>query len=67
MRGSLFSGIVYIILGILFTSIAIENVQREQTWGIFTYFLILIATFDLGSGLRMIAFHFKFKKAQNKK
>ena len=66
-RSSLFSGIFYIILGILFTNLAINYVQREQSWGMFTYFLILIATFDIGSGLRMIAFHFKMKQSQAKK
>lgn len=66
-RSPLFSGIIYVILGCLFTFIAIQNIQKEQTWGFFTYFLIIIATFDLGSGLRMIALHFKIKKLQNKK
>ncbi|KAB2329361.1 DUF4305 domain-containing protein [Cytobacillus depressus] len=66
-RTPLFSGIIYIILGILFTYIAIQNVQRDQNWGMFTYFLIIIATFDLGTGLRMVAFHFKIVKSQQKK
>lgn len=62
MRSSpLFSGIIYILLGCLFTFIAIQNLQREDTWGFFTYFLILIATFDLGTGLRMIGLHLKMK------
>ena len=66
-RTPLVSGIIYMILGILFTYIAIQNVQRDQGWGIFTYFLIIIATFDFGTGLRMVAFHFKFVKSQKKK
>ncbi len=63
----LYSGIFYIILGCLFTMIAIQTIQREQEWGIFTYFLILLATFDIGSGLRLITFHFKTKQHEQKK
>ncbi|MBU8881301.1 YdiK family protein [Bacillus sp. FJAT-29790] len=66
-RSPLVSGIIYMVLGLLFIYIAIQNIQREQTWGMFTYFLIIIATFDFGSGLRMIAIHFKNKKLMNKK
>ncbi|MBY0124423.1 YdiK family protein [Bacillus sp. S/N-304-OC-R1] len=63
----LFSGIIYIILGILFTYVAIQTIQRDQEWGFFTYFLIIIATFDLGTGLRLVSFHFKFINSQKKK
>ncbi|MED3548836.1 YdiK family protein [Cytobacillus praedii] len=66
-RSPLFSGIIYIILGLLFTYIAIQNIQREQGWGVFTVFLIIIATFDLGGGLRMVAFHFKIKNSLKNK
>ncbi|QED46383.1 YdiK family protein [Cytobacillus dafuensis] len=66
-RTPLFSGIIYIILGILFTLMAIQNTQNEQTWGMFTYLFIIIATMDLGTGLRLVAFHFKIKNSQPKK
>ena len=66
-RSPLFSGIFYIILGILFTNLAIDFVQREQSWGIFTYILIMIATFDIGAGIRMFALHFRIKSSQKKK
>lgn len=66
MRQSpLFSGIVYILLGSLFTYFAIQNVN-ETGWGFFTYLLVLLATFDFGSGIRMILFHFKLKQIQKK-
>ncbi|AIE58768.1 YdiK family protein [Bacillus methanolicus] len=61
MRQSpLISGIFYIMLGTLFTFFAIQNVN-EAGWGFFTYLLVILATFDIGSGIRMIAFHFKIK------
>ncbi|WNS75952.1 YdiK family protein [Bacillus sp. DTU_2020_1000418_1_SI_GHA_SEK_038] len=66
-RTPLLSGIIYIILGILFTYIAIQNIQRNEGWGIFTYFLIIIATFDLGTGLRMVAIHFKIINNKQRK
>ena len=61
------SGIFSIILGILFTNLAINYVQKVETWGIFTYILILIATIDIGSGLRMVALHFRMKHSLKKK
>lgn len=71
MRQSpLFSGIIYIILGILFTMFAIQDIQEHGEWGFFTYLLIILATFDFGSGIRFILLHFKIqtiKKEQQKK
>ncbi|CEG25383.1 YdiK family protein [Bacillus sp. B-jedd] len=62
MRQSpLFSGIVYILLGILFTYFAVGNV-RSEGWGFFSYLLVILATFDLGAGIRMIGFHYKLKR-----
>jgi hypothetical protein len=62
----LVSGFLYILLAILFTYFAIKNVQ-EDGWGFFSYLLIILATFDLGSGLRMIALHFRIKQTRNTK
>jgi hypothetical protein len=54
MRQSpLFSGIIYLFLGVLFTYFAAQNV-RESGWGIFAILLVILATFDCGSGLKMI-------------
>jgi hypothetical protein len=64
-QSPLFSGIVYMILGLLFTYLAIENVTQTG-WGFFSYLLVLLATFDIGSGIRMIQFHFKLKNIQKK-
>ncbi|WML50175.1 YdiK family protein [Neobacillus sp. PS3-34] len=61
MRQSpLFSGIVYILLGALFTYFAIQDVS-DDGWGVFTYLLVLLATFDVASGLKMIGFYIRFK------
>jgi hypothetical protein len=62
----LVSGFLYLLLAVLFTYFAIKNVQ-EDGWGFFSYLLIILATFDLGSGLKMIAMHFKIKKTNNTK
>ena len=64
-QSPLFSGLVYILLGSLFTYFAIQNVN-ETGWGFFSYLLVALATFDFGSGIRMIMFHFKLKNIQKK-
>lgn len=64
-QSPLFSGIVYILLGSLFTYFAIQNVN-DTGWGFFSYLLVALATFDFGSGIRMILFHFKLKNIQKK-
>jgi uncharacterized membrane protein HdeD (DUF308 family) len=66
MRQSpLFSGILYIILGLFFTFFAIQNVQEQGQWGFFTYLLVILATFDIGSGIRLVLLHFKLRTIQN--
>ncbi|WP_174735133.1 YdiK family protein [Mesobacillus harenae] len=65
MQSPLRSGIVYIVLGLLFTFFAISNVN-ESGWGFFTYLLVMLATFDLGSGIRRVLLHFKLKQTNSK-
>ncbi|MCL6572864.1 MAG: YdiK family protein [Bacillus sp. (in: Bacteria)] len=60
-RSPLFSGFIYLVLGALFTYFALDDVGKNG-WGFFSYLLILLATFDLGSGLKMIFFHYKNKE-----
>ncbi|MBM4765369.1 YdiK family protein [Bacillus sp. B15-48] len=64
-QSPLFSGIVYLVLGLLFTYVAILTVN-ETGWGFFSYLLVLLATFDIGAGIRMIQFHFKLKNVPKK-
>lgn len=64
-QSPLVSGVIYILLGSLFTYFAIENVN-EAGWGFFSYLLVMLATFDFGSGIRMILLHFKLKQLQKK-
>ncbi|MEH7012561.1 YdiK family protein [Neobacillus niacini] len=59
-RSPMFSGIIYIVLGCLFTYFAVEDV-KQNGWGFFSYLLVLLATFDFGSGLRIIFFYNKYK------
>ncbi|WP_042357626.1 YdiK family protein [Bacillus rubiinfantis] len=59
-RSPLFSGFFYFLLGALFTYFAIDDVQKNG-WGFFSYLLVILATFDFGSAIKMIAFHFKYK------
>ncbi|QPC48207.1 YdiK family protein [Mangrovibacillus cuniculi] len=56
------SGILYTILGLLFTFVAVRHVG-EYGWGFFGVLIIFIATIDLGAGIRNILLHFKLKKS----
>ncbi|MEH7098100.1 YdiK family protein [Neobacillus vireti] len=64
-RSPLFSGFIYLFLGTLFTYFAIDHVQTNG-WGFFGYLLVLLATFDFGSGVKMILFHIKYKNKVKK-
>ncbi|MCM3694365.1 YdiK family protein [Neobacillus niacini] len=64
-RSPMFSGIIYIVLGCLFTYFAIEDVTLNG-WGFFSYLLVILATFDFGSGIRMIFLHNRYKKQMKK-
>ncbi|MFK2827193.1 YdiK family protein [Bacillus sp. B190/17] len=66
MRQSpLMTGILYLILGSFFTYLAIEDVNTGG-FGFFTYLLILLATMDIGSGLRLVMMHFRLKSSEKK-
>lgn len=56
----LFTGIVYISFGALFTAWAIQLVNSDG-WGVFVYLLLIIATFDIGAGIRIITFYIRMK------
>ncbi|MGG1680097.1 YdiK family protein [Neobacillus sp. NRS-1170] len=64
-RSPLFSGLIYFLLGGLFTYFAVDEVQTNG-WGFFSYLLVILATFDFGSGLKMITLHFKYKNKVDK-
>jgi hypothetical protein len=59
-RSPLFSGLIYLLLGGLFTYFAVNDVQTNG-WGFFSYLLVILAAFDIGSGVKMIAFHIKYR------
>lgn len=65
-RSPMFSGLIYLLLGGLFTYFAVQDVN-ENGWGFFSYLLVILATFDFGSGIRIIFFSFKYKDKLNKK
>ncbi len=65
MRSPLFTGVIYLLLGGVFTVFAIQQVTAND-WNFFAYILIIIATFDFVSGFRLISRHFKAKRQQKK-
>lgn len=52
---------VYLMMGILFTYVAIQNAQGT-VWNFMTILLAAFATFDFGVSIRMLRLHFKIKK-----
>lgn len=60
-RSPLFMASIYLLLGAIFTFFAIQNVSRTG-WDFFTYFLIILATLDFGSGIRLVMIHQKIKQ-----
>ena len=66
MRSPLVHGFIYLLLGTFFTYFAINSVNTSG-WGVWAYLFIGLATFDIGSGLRMILLHFKIKQKLNEK
>lgn len=63
-RSPMYMAITYFILGAVFVFFAIQNVTRSG-WDFFTYFLIILATLDIGSGIRFIGIHRKIKEMNN--
>ncbi|GIN23377.1 MAG TPA: DUF4305 domain-containing protein [Bacillus bacterium] len=65
MRSPLFSGMIYILLGVVFTFFAVQQVKLNE-WSFMVYLLIILATFDFGAGFRLISLHFRLKNQQKK-
>jgi hypothetical protein len=55
------NAIFYLILGFLFVFIAVQT-AGDTIWNFTTILLALIATFDIGIGVRLLIMHFKLKK-----
>ncbi|WP_042353103.1 YdiK family protein [Bacillus massiliigorillae] len=65
-QSPLVSGIIYIILGIIFTALAINYVSKDG-WNLFSFLIVFLATIDIGSGIRLITLHLRLKRMQKKK
>ena len=58
-------GVIYLIMGVLFTYLAIGSAQ-ETVWNFSTILLVLVATFDFGVAIRMFLLGKKIKKMTKK-
>jgi hypothetical protein len=65
MKQTVTTGTFYLILGIFFTYLAVQEVNKNG-FGFFSYLLILLATMDIGSGIRMLFIHYRIKNSQKK-
>nr|WP_249306340.1 DUF4305 domain-containing protein [Lederbergia citrea] len=61
----MFSSFVYLVLGVVFTVFAVQQVTMND-WNFFAYLLIILATFDFGASFRLFSLHLKLKKQQKK-
>ncbi|WAA12576.1 YdiK family protein [Fervidibacillus halotolerans] len=61
MKSPISVGIIYILLGIIFTFFAIQQVLIYD-WGFFAYLLIIFAGIDIGTGIKIFYMDFLQKK-----
>lgn len=64
MRSPLFTAFIYLMLGVVFTYFAIEQVKMNG-WNFFVYVLLLLATLDFGAVIRLLILYFKLKNGPN--
>lgn len=64
-QSPLISGFIYIVLGVIFTYLAINNVSQKG-WNLFSFLIVFLATIDFGSGIRLIMLHVRLKRMQKK-
>ncbi|KAA0543388.1 DUF4305 domain-containing protein [Bacillus sp. BGMRC 2118] len=66
MRTSPFlMGLLYFGMGAVFVVLAIQSAQVDM-WSFSTIILMIVATFDIGVGVRMFLLHNRIKKMKNK-
>jgi len=59
------TAVFYFFLGVLFTYLAINSITNSS-WNIFTYILVLIATFDFGVSIRAFNLYLRLKSNHRK-
>jgi hypothetical protein len=59
-RSPLIPSLFYLIIGCMFIIFAVHEVKAGG-WGFFSYLLVLLATLDLGAGLKMVFFYIRYK------
>jgi len=57
--------ILYFLMGIFFTYLAIDSVT-DSSWNLITFVLAVIATLDFGVGIRALRVYFKLKRNHKK-
>lgn len=66
-KSPLFSGLLYIGFGTIFTYFAITYLGLNNEWTFTIYLLVILATFDIGTGIKLVYLHFFLKNQKNKK
>ena len=61
MKPQLSFALFYMLFGAIFTFFAIQQVSISG-WGVMAILLVLLATYDLGSGIQMMISYFRRNK-----
>ncbi|MFS0784418.1 YdiK family protein [Bacillus sp. 1P06AnD] len=64
-QSPLASGLLYIVLGIVFTFLAINYVSQDG-WNLFSFLIVFLATIDFGTGIRLLMLHFRLMRMKKK-
>lgn len=65
-RSPLFMAALYLILGGIFTYLAVISVE-DTIWNFYTLLLMVMATFDFGLAIRLILLHRQTKRINGPK
>ena len=61
-RSPLTFGLIYIAFGIILVTMSAFTVSGTGEMSFITYLVAIFAAFDIGSGIKLIYFHFKTNK-----
>jgi len=62
-RSPLTFGLIYIAFGVILVVMSALTVSRTGEMSLLTYLVAIFAAFDIGSGIKLIYFHFKTKNS----
>ncbi len=65
-QSPLVTGLINLSLGAVFTVLAIYYISEDGGWNIWSILCVVLATFDVGNGIRLLMFNARLKRMQKK-